>query len=79
MIKKLVILVLCYVMATGISAAVAQVGINADGSLPDNSAMLNIKSSSREFLPPQMSTIQRSAMVSPAPGLAIFKTDCNVI
>lgn len=77
MIKKLVIPFLCYVLATGISDGVAQVGINADGSLPDNSAILDIKSSSRGFLPPRISTAQRSAMLTPALGLVIFNTDCN--
>ncbi|MEI6749977.1 MAG: hypothetical protein WCM93_12525, partial [Bacteroidota bacterium] len=55
----------------------AQVAINTDGSLPDNSAMLDVKSSSKGFLPPRMTTAQRNAIVSPATGLVVFDTDVN--
>ncbi|MCO5264040.1 MAG: hypothetical protein M9901_14295 [Lentimicrobium sp.] len=53
----------------------AQVAVNTDGSNPDNSAMLDIKSTSRGVLVPRMSQSQRNAIVSPATGLMVFQTD----
>jgi uncharacterized protein (TIGR02145 family) len=54
------------------SALFAQIGINTDNSLPDNSAMLDVKSTSKGFLPPRMTTIQRNTITNPAEGLLIF-------
>jgi len=56
---------------------VAQVGVNADGSSPDGSAMLDVKSVTKGVLTSRMNTSQRDAIVSPATGLLIFNTDCN--
>lgn len=53
----------------------AQAGINTDGSTPDNSAMLDLKSTEKGFLPPRMTTAQRNAIESPAEGLVIYNTD----
>ena len=53
----------------------AQVAVNKDGSSPDNSAMLDVKSTSAGMLVPRMTTIQRNAIASPAPGLLVFCTD----
>jgi hypothetical protein len=55
----------------------AQVAINTDGSLPDNSAMLDVKSTAKGMLVPRMTAAQRDAIVSPATGLLIFCTDNN--
>ena len=53
----------------------AQVGINSDNSTPDASAMLDVKSLSKGFLPPRMTTTQRNAIASPTSGLVIYNTD----
>ena len=53
----------------------AQVGVNIDGSAPDNSAMPDVKSTAKGFLPPRMTTAQRNAIASPAEGLVIYNTD----
>lgn len=55
----------------------AQVSINSDGSLPDSSAMLDVKSSAKGFLAPRMTAAERDAIVRPAKGLLIFCTDNN--
>jgi hypothetical protein len=55
----------------------AQVAINSDGTAPDNSAMLDVKSTTAGMLVPRMTTIQRNAIASPAPGLLVFCTDNN--
>ncbi len=41
---------------------------------PDPSAILELSDSTRGFLPPRLTTAQRSAIVNPAPGLQIFNT-----
>jgi len=48
-----------------------QVSINSDGSAPDPSAMLEVKSASRGFLLPRMNLAQRPA--APVPGLVIYQ------
>jgi hypothetical protein len=53
----------------------SQIAINTDGSTPDNSAMLDIKSSAKGLLAPRMSSAQRLAISNPATGLLVFQTD----
>jgi hypothetical protein len=53
----------------------AQVSINNEGSLPDASAMLEVYSTDKGFLPPRMTTAQRNALSNPAEGLMIYNTD----
>ena len=50
-------------------------GINADGSLPNTSAMLDVKSTNKGLLIPRMTQAQRDAIASPATGLLVFQTD----
>ena len=73
--KKLYFLIVLFSMLA--SSAMAQVAVNTDGSLPDNSAMLDVKSTSKGFLPPRMTTVQRNAIVSPAKGLLVFDITLN--
>lgn len=56
------------------SAMFAQVGINASNSTPDPSAMLDVKSTSKGFLPPRMTTFERDAISQPVAGLTIYNT-----
>jgi len=50
-----------------------QVGINNDGSSPDASAMLDIKSSDKGLLIPRMQKTDREAISSPATGLIVYQ------
>ena len=50
----------------------AQVAVNNDGSSPDSSAMLDIKSSAKGILIPRLTTAQRTAITSPAKGLLVY-------
>ncbi|MHC1776285.1 MAG: tail fiber domain-containing protein [Lentimicrobium sp.] len=68
------ILFLFFVLALCISVQ-AQVAINTDGSAPDNSAMLDVKSDSKGVLVPRVTLAQRDAITTPATGLMIFQTD----
>ncbi len=52
----------------------AQVSISSDGSEPDSSAMLDVKSTSKGVLIPRMTTAQRDAITNPAESLIIFNT-----
>lgn len=53
------------------------VGINDDNSNPDNSAMLDVKSTDKGLLTPRMTEVQRDAIVLPATGLLIYQTDAT--
>ena len=53
----------------------AQVAVNTDGSAPDASAMLDVKSTVKGLLAPRMTLVQRTAIVNPATGLMIYQTD----
>jgi hypothetical protein len=55
----------------------AQVGINAENSAPDPSAMLDVSATNKGFLTPRMTTVQRDAITSPAAGLIIYNTTKN--
>ncbi len=57
------------------SVVFAQVAVNTDGSIPDNSAMLDVKSTAKGVLVPRMTLVQRNAIASPATGLLIYQTD----
>ena len=58
--------------------SMAQVAINTDGSPPDNSAMLDVKSTNKGMLIPRMTAAERDAIANPAYGLLIFCTDDNL-
>ena len=53
----------------------AQVAINTDASLPHTSSVLDLKSTSKGFLAPRLSTLQRTAVPAPADGLWVYDTD----
>ena len=56
-----------------------QVAVTTDGTLPDNSAMLDVKSSSTGLLLPRLSAEERNLIPSPATGLIIYNTSANHI
>ncbi|MHC1776304.1 MAG: DUF1566 domain-containing protein [Lentimicrobium sp.] len=66
--KKLFILIF---LATSLSAW-SQVAINTDGTAPDNSAMLDVKSTTKGLLLPRMTSAERIAIASPATGLNVY-------
>ncbi len=57
----------------------AQVAVNTDGTNPDGSAMLDIKSSTSGILIPRLTAAERDAISSPADGLVIFNTTTNCL
>jgi uncharacterized protein (TIGR02145 family) len=70
---KLGIFVLSVCFASPVSYA--QLGINANGNFPDNSAMLDVKSSTSGMLIPRMTTAERNSIFQPASGLMVFCID----
>ena len=55
----------------------SQVGINTTGTAPANSAMLDVSSTTQGQLFPRMTTVQRTAIVSPVESLIIYNTDTH--
>jgi len=51
------------------------VAINTDGSNADNSALLDIKSSSKGILIPRVTSAQKTGIAFPATGLLVYQTD----
>ncbi|MCX6267327.1 MAG: hypothetical protein NTW16_08235 [Bacteroidetes bacterium] len=73
--KKFILSLVPFLWAVMISYA--QVAITTDNSAPDNSAMLEVKSSSKGFLAPRMTYAERNAISSPAEGLVVICTNCK--
>jgi hypothetical protein len=59
------------------NALLAQVGINTDNSSPDPSAMLDVKSTVKGFLPPRMTTDQMNSIDTPVQGLIVYNITVN--
>ncbi|MCX6305169.1 MAG: tail fiber protein [Bacteroidetes bacterium] len=53
----------------------AQVAINTDGSAPNSSAMLDVKSSSKGILIPRMTSAERGLISGPVAGLMVYQTN----
>ena len=55
----------------------AQIAVSTDGTPPDGSAMLDVKSTDKGVLMPRLTQTEIAAIVSPAVGLIVFNTDDN--
>ena len=60
------------------SLLLSQVAINNDGTIPNNSAMLDVKSTKHGVLIPRISTLARDLIPSPATGLMVYNTTKNM-
>ena len=69
------LLVVNFLVIISLSVLAQNVGINTDGTTPNASAMLDIKSNNKGLLIPRMIKTQRDAISSPATGLTIYQTD----
>ncbi|MCX6244359.1 MAG: tail fiber domain-containing protein [Bacteroidetes bacterium] len=52
-----------------------QISVTTDGTDPDASSMLDVKSTTKGFLAPRMTQAQRTSISSPATGLMVYQTD----
>jgi len=75
--KKLTLLFTVLFVAFVINAQ--NVAINNDASIGAPSAMLDVKSTTKGFLMPRLTSAQRGAIVSPTLGLLVFDTDTKTI
>lgn len=74
--NKLIIFFLVLTLMSG-TVLTAQVSINNDNSVPDGSAMLDVKSSDKGVLFPRLTFDQISSINNPANGLTVYNTDEN--
>jgi C1q domain len=70
--KPLIFLVATFLI---MNCCFSQVAINTDGSLPNSSSMLDVKSSNKGVLISRMDSSSRKAIAGPADGLMVFDTD----
>jgi hypothetical protein len=76
MMKNLIKVFLVACLITGFAFSVnAQIAITTDGSDPNGSAMLDVKSTSKGFLAPRMTAAEKGAITNPTIGLLIYQTD----
>ena len=75
--KKLVLLFT--VLFAAVFTNAQNVAINNDGTAATGSAMLDVKSTTKGFMMPRMTSAQRSAISFPVIGLLVFDTDTKTI
>ncbi len=74
-IKKVKLILVAIVIMIASNLLTAQVAINTDGSNPDASAMLDVKSTDKGLLLPRVVNV--SAVINPAAGLMVFDKETN--
>jgi hypothetical protein len=70
------------ILALAVCSALAQSGgvlIDHVGGIPENTAILDIRSTNQGVLLPRLTTAQRAGISSPADGLLVYDTDINEI
>src|SRR5687767_11255010 len=55
----------------------AQVAVNTTNTAPHSSAIFDVSSTSKGLLIPRMTTLQRTAIASPAQGLLVYDTNTS--
>jgi uncharacterized protein (TIGR02145 family) len=75
--KKLSIFLLANVILINFVFSQTGVSINTTGGPADNSAILDVSSTSQGLLIPRMTTSERNGIISPALSLLIFNTTTN--
>ena len=68
-----------YFFNTGTTFRFAGQGQFGTTANPSNSAIFQVESTTKGFLPPRMTTTQKNAIASPATGLMVYDTTLNVI
>lgn len=67
------------ILTLSVTAWSQGVGINETGTNPDPSAILDVESTDKGFLPPRMTTAQRDGITSPANGLVVYNIDADCL
>ena len=71
--KKLILFLLIFLSYS----AIAQVGINATGTAPSSSAMLDVSSTNKGVLVPRMNAVQKGNIPNKVEGLMVYDTDVH--
>ncbi len=74
---KKIIAFLIVLFSLSIQLVAQSVSITTDGSAPNSSSMLDIKSTSKGLLMPRLTSVQRTGISSPAKGLILFDSTTN--
>ena len=77
--KKLKLLFVAITLIAFYNINAQGVSINEDGSAADGSAMLDVKSTDKGFLPPRLSTSELKAIPNPAEGLVVYNTTSKTL
>ena len=75
--KKTVLNTLALATLFFASAANAQVGVGVPAGDIHPTAELEVKSTTKGFLPPRMTNAERNSIATPAAGLLIYQTDAD--
>ena len=76
-IQKLVISSMLLIVCLCYKPAIAQIAVTTDGTPPDGSSMLDVKSSAKGVLLPRMTQTDIEGITNPANGLIVYNTDDN--
>ncbi len=71
--RKMITIIAATATSLSYVANAQQVSINTDGTNPNASAMLDVKSTDKGFLPPRMTQTERDA-ITVAEGLSVYNT-----
>lgn len=74
---KFFIVLILLLISSFLSVFAQGISISPDGSPPDSSAILDVKSTTQGILLPRISSDSRYAIVNPARGLVVFDTTTN--
>ena len=75
--KNFIIFIVMMIAMSCISRA--QIAINTTGADPNSSAMLDVSSETKGFLPPRMTVIERDQIQNPTAGLIIYNTESQSV
>ncbi len=73
------LLLFAFMMTITCFRTYSQVAINTDGSPPDPSAFIDVKSTTKGLLPPRMTNAQIIGISSPVAGSMVYNTSLNSI
>ncbi|MFH2095150.1 MAG: hypothetical protein ABIJ16_05570 [Bacteroidota bacterium] len=68
------ILIVCVVFLSKYGSSQNVAVSDDDAYTAENSAMLDVKSTSKGFLAPRLTSVQRTAIISPVAGLLVYDT-----
>ena len=77
--KKVLIIILITSIAIFQNIQAQNIGINANGALPDSKAMLDVSSTNSGLLIPRMTAAERNAITTPPNGLQIYNNSTKTL